>query len=91
MGLPDDASPMKVRDRWRELAKTHHPDHGGDGATFHKYRQAYTAAMAIAMKPKNCLVCGGSGSYVRRVGPHSLKMRCDACGGTGRPRENKDG
>jgi DnaJ-domain-containing protein 1 len=34
LGLPYDADERAVKKKFRELAKLHHPDAGGDGAEF---------------------------------------------------------
>ncbi|HIJ85155.1 MAG: heat shock protein DnaJ domain protein [Magnetococcales bacterium] len=45
--LPKDADPASIRQRYRQLAKKHHPDAGGDGAVFLKIAQA----AEILLKP----------------------------------------
>ena len=85
LGLPVGASVDAIKARWRTLAKTHHPDHGGSADAFHRYRSAYNAALAEAAKPKTCIPCRGSGRVTRQVGVNTLVMRCDACKGTGWP------
>lgn len=42
----EGASGEDVRRRYRELAKTHHPDAGGNAATFAAITEAYTRALA---------------------------------------------
>lgn len=41
LGVARDASAMTVRDRFRELARIHHPDVGGDGATMARINDAF--------------------------------------------------
>lgn len=36
-----DATIDQIRDAYRDLAKKHHPDHGGDAATFRLIQEAY--------------------------------------------------
>ncbi|MBF0283176.1 MAG: DnaJ domain-containing protein [Magnetococcales bacterium] len=40
LGLPLDAPRETIRRRWRELAKSHHPDHGGDPEAFRRVAEA---------------------------------------------------
>jgi DnaJ-class molecular chaperone len=46
-GLDDDASLSDLKDAFREKAKEHHPDQGGDKETFIEYYQAYQQAMKV--------------------------------------------
>jgi nucleotidyltransferase/DNA polymerase involved in DNA repair len=41
LDLPPDASPDMIHQRYRQLAKTHHPDAGGDAETFKRINAAY--------------------------------------------------
>ena len=41
LGLPKDATKDEVRARYRDLAKTHHPDAGGDKGAFSRLSNAY--------------------------------------------------
>lgn len=45
LGLSRTATEAEVKQRWRKLCSEHHPDHGGDGAQFDKYRKAYKSAL----------------------------------------------
>jgi len=40
LGLGVTATPDEVRRRFRQLARTHHPDRGGDGERFHRLVEA---------------------------------------------------
>ena len=40
LGLDDPLDPAVLRARFRELARTHHPDHGGDAAAFRRLQDA---------------------------------------------------
>ena len=41
LGLPPHAGLADIKQRFRELAKRHHPDHGGDSEKFIALLQAY--------------------------------------------------
>jgi DnaJ-domain-containing protein 1 len=41
LGVSPRASPEQVRERYLELAKRHHPDHGGDPERMRVFNQAY--------------------------------------------------
>ena len=41
MGLREDVFQPLIKKRFRELAKIHHPDKGGDGVTFSKVKEGY--------------------------------------------------
>lgn len=44
LGLPPDATPAEIKSKYRQLALKHHPDKGGDAATFNKINEAYKQA-----------------------------------------------
>ena len=41
LGVPKDASPEDIKKAYRSLARTHHPDKGGDAEKFKKVQEAY--------------------------------------------------
>jgi DnaJ-domain-containing protein 1 len=41
LGLEDNASLAEIKKKYRELAKEHHPDNGGDPKEFMKLQKAY--------------------------------------------------
>jgi len=47
LGLAYPCSMEELRARWRELARKHHPDRGGDVAKFIKLKEAYDEAVTI--------------------------------------------
>jgi hypothetical protein len=49
--LDETAVPEEIKARFRELAKQHHPDRGGDAATFRKIQEACETAMKGATAP----------------------------------------
>lgn len=83
LGLPTTATSAEVKARWRELCRLHHPDRGGNAVEFHELRQAYQQATALALAPKACQPCGGTGKTGVARGFASLQLSCPACGGTG--------
>lgn len=45
LGVPFGASEDQIKARWRELARKHHPDVGGDADEFKRLSSAYQAAL----------------------------------------------
>ena len=45
LGVPADASRSAITNAYRVLAKTHHPDYGGDAEAFKRLRDAYDAGI----------------------------------------------
>lgn len=43
LGLDSSANDSQVRNAWKRLSRKHHPDKGGDSATFQSIRAAYDA------------------------------------------------
>lgn len=91
LGLSPEATVDAVKARWRELARQHHPDKGGDAETFHKFRQAYMTALQAAIKASkrrgDCSDCAGTGKVVNPLMSrsfHVVRIRCKTCGGRGR-------
>jgi DnaJ-class molecular chaperone len=41
LGITKDAGPDEIKRAYRSLASKHHPDKGGDTATFQKIQEAY--------------------------------------------------
>jgi len=52
LGVAREASESAIRNAYRALAKTLHPDAGGDEPTFHRLTQAYNAGLAAAKMAK---------------------------------------
>jgi DnaJ-class molecular chaperone len=83
LGLAPGASADDIEQAWRQLRSQHHPDRGGDAATFSAVKRAYEQALAESNEPKPCSSCGGSGKHQKVRGFAVLAMSCIACGGTG--------
>lgn len=47
LGVPDWASAEEVKQRFRELALLHHPDHGGDPQEFMRIKAAYDEMLRL--------------------------------------------
>jgi DnaJ-class molecular chaperone len=83
LGLDDTASPEEVKVRFRNLARVHHPDAGGDAATFASLSESYLAALKKA-SDKACFECKGEGTRLITRGFSSIRVRCPACMGSRR-------
>jgi hypothetical protein len=51
LGLPDSANADEIKKAFRALAMKHHPDRGGDTATFQTVNSAYMALEASGFAP----------------------------------------
>ena len=76
--LPTDAEPEEIRTRWRELARTNHPDRGGDVTVFQELSQAYDRALAFATE-RPCPSCLGLGKVRVVSGFTSVEVACSLC------------
>ena len=83
LGLPATAAPQEVKARWRELARQHHPDHGGAAEEFQRLHDAYVRAYAEVLTAP-CPACGGAGEQTVPGGFHNLKLPCEVCAGSGK-------
>lgn len=78
LGLKPTASADEVKRAWREMARTLHPDAGGDPAVFHTTHEAYTEALDIVAHRK-CATCKGTGTVQQRAGAYALTVPCPTC------------
>ena len=83
LGLAPGASADDIERAWRQLRSQHHPDRGGNAATFNAVKRAYEQALAESNEPKPCPSCGGTGKRVTTRGFYVLTQSCLPCGGTG--------
>lgn len=83
LGLPETARPDRIKIRWRELAKAHHPDYGGNAKTFNEFHVAYKAAYASANLPRSCETCSGQGRITKQSGFSTTRLTCPVCRGSG--------
>lgn len=84
MGLELSATPEEVKQRWRDLCMIWHPDRPtGNAVEFNTIRQAYKKCMAIALEPKLCADCKGSGQLLKQHGFNTITIVCPACSGVG--------
>jgi hypothetical protein len=79
LGVGKNPTIDEVKKAWRELAKTLHPDHGGDAAEFHRMNHIYQQALRVASLPKVCVICKGTKKINKTVGFHTLKIPCPLC------------
>ena len=68
LGLVRPVRWVEARQRWRSLARTHHPDRGGDPAEFRRIREAWEVVDAGLTDPAS----GASGPGRRSAGASSV-------------------
>lgn len=94
LALDDTITVEAVRARYRDLAKTLHPDRGGDPAAFVAADRAKCILVLWAERPKPppvdpaiaadvCPMCEGEGKRTLRRGFHTMTMVCGTCRGAG--------
>lgn len=94
LGVPPAALHEEIAARYRDLARLHHPDAGGDGCLFAKLaeawavigdkalRKAYDKELRFTRTP--CSRCAGTGvTYVHMSYNQGQKTSCKTCGGVG--------
>lgn len=85
LGLAKDVGAEVIRKRYRDLARSAHPDAGGTTDRMTALRSAHDAALAFALSPRDCGRCEGEGKVVvHRSGFRTYWGDCADCGGTGR-------
>lgn len=89
LGLDVGASPKAVRVAFIIMAKTAHPDVGGDPETFNYLKTARDIADKDAMAAR-CLVCNGRGKKAVTHGFSALVVACGDCKGTGKRYQKGD-
>lgn len=77
--LDRKSSKAQVKERWRKLAAVHHPDKGGDSATFQTLKKAYEEALLLASDFEYCPKCEGKRTIEIRRGFTSIKLPCPEC------------
>jgi DnaJ-class molecular chaperone len=82
LGLAPDATALEVKQRYRALSMTLHPDRGGSAEEFARMQNLYHVALAAARAPKPCLVCSGTGAILKQHGWNSIELACPRCGGS---------
>lgn len=83
LNLPQTASVTEVRQCWRDLAATHHPDKGGVLGDFLYYKTAYEQALKLA-QDLPCPTCEGQGQVPgRKRGQLGVSWSvCPSCNGS---------
>jgi DnaJ-class molecular chaperone len=94
LGIPPATATDRIKERYRSLARTKHPDVGGSTEEFAAITEAgstlsdptlrakYDAWMRLMMDP--CPTCGGKGcTYTQRSFTDSQAQMCKACKGKG--------
>jgi DnaJ-class molecular chaperone len=72
-----------VHRRYRELARRHHPDLGGDRAAWDELLLAYQTLLAEMARPRCCPSCRGSKTQASFVKGRLVSVPCHFCGGEG--------
>jgi len=83
LGLGPESTAAQVREAWKRLAQQHHPDRGGDQATFIRLQAHYKKALAEASAPRPCKACKGTGRIIQTNGWTTAHLYCFDCNGTG--------
>ena len=76
------ATEDKIKAKYKELARVHHPDVGGNEETFRELCHTYRLALYELTK-RRCARCQGTGSTWIMRGVSSVKQRCTKCTGSG--------
>ena len=75
--LAPSATNEEIRTAYRKLAMLHHPDRGGNIATFQKIKEAYERLL----KTNKCVDCNGLGFIKQRDGYFTVEKPCTTCWG----------
>lgn len=81
LGVAKTASPDEIKSAYRKLASKHHPDRGGDTATFQKIQAAYDTLSDPEKKANYDMPQSFSGSNNGQVPPNFDEMFKAAFGG----------
>jgi DnaJ-class molecular chaperone len=81
LGMPTRyATWRRVRDAYRELARTTHPDAGGDRSNWDLLQEAYATLRVAFSVPQTCPTCHGD----KRVAAKGFQIvPCPSCNGKG--------
>lgn len=80
LGIATGATRDALKAHWREVARQHHPDHGGDPERFMDLHAAYRRLLAKASK---CARCNDTGKVDSTMGFRTITMACRCKGGAG--------
>ena len=83
LGLEPNANTAQVKSAFREMARSLHPDAGGDPAAFASLTDNYRTALQ-EISERRCLTCHGTGKVQHTAGFTTINMLCPTCGGDGR-------
>lgn len=85
LGLDEDKCTLdEARSAYRSLARSTHPDKGGEVDDFVSVQEAYEIVHAeITARDRVCSGCGGKGRVTVASGFSSMQVTCRACSGTG--------
>ena len=74
LGIKVPVTVSELKARWKELAAQHHPDRGGDLATFIELKEAYERLLP---RCHHCLKCRDTGVAHLHVGFQTLRSVCE--------------
>jgi DnaJ-class molecular chaperone len=76
LGIKKGAGADEIRSAYKRMARTHHPDKGGDSTSFIKISVAYRQLMCELP----CEECGGEGYTTVKISPYAKKITmCGKC------------
>ena len=79
LGLEPSATTDLVRAAYRQLARSTHPDGGGDPDAFAQLHEVYLEAMNIA-ENRPCPTCKSRGTVDHTTGWTTIQLPCPTCG-----------
>ena len=78
--LSPTATSAEIKSAYREKALTHHPDRGGDAASFAELSLAYERLLANATKREaRCPECNDTGTIRFGSGFNTARQACPRC------------
>jgi DnaJ-class molecular chaperone len=73
----------RIQYAFRQAARQHHPDRGGDPVEFNRFRLARDFLLQV-LDEAGCSNCGGTGKVTLQRGFSRLDVVCPRCHGSGK-------